>query len=106
MTAVFNFRSKPRTGPLDADPRDVLVPALEALRKCCTAFDVAVLVEMSLPDGLLPELTWHASRKPQIYPRDVVGALVKVCGVDMLRSYLGRSRGDALLMRYGKAAAS
>ena len=88
----------PRSAALNEEPPDILIPALAKLRTCHTAFDVVVFVE-TLPDGLLPALTWAASRK-RFIPHVAVKSLVKYCGQPFLERSLGRARARELISRY------
>jgi hypothetical protein len=88
----------PRTGKLESDLPDILIPALAGLRKCTTAFDAVLFIE-TLPDLLLPALAWEASRKPFI-PRIAVNTLVKWCGKEFLERTIGYRKSGQLLHRY------
>jgi hypothetical protein len=88
----------PRSAALNEEPPDVLVPALTKLRACTTPFDVLLLIE-TLPDAILPALTWAASRKGFI-PHVAVKTLVKACGQAFLQGQLGKFRAHELMARY------
>lgn len=88
----------PRTGSLETDTPDILIPALSGLRPCRDSIDTLVYIE-SLPDLLLPALAWEASRKPFI-PRVATHTLVKYCGALCLRQRLGARKAAQLLARY------
>lgn len=89
----------PRTGALNEEPPDILVPAMGKLRECDTGFDTLMLIE-ALPDALLPALAWFASRKRDM-PRAAVTALVKACGFGHLERGLGRVKTRELMAAFG-----
>lgn len=93
----------PRQGVTFEPSLDIMAPALAKLRDCRDSMDALVLID-SLPDIILPGLTWIASRKTHV-PAVAVETLVKYCGPDFLKRCLGRDRSRELLRRYPKRAA-
>ncbi|MDO8980303.1 MAG: hypothetical protein Q7V17_13825 [Afipia sp.] len=94
----------PRTGALNEEPPDILIPAMGKLRECGTGFDTLMLIE-AVPDALLPALAWFASRKRDM-PRAAVTALVKACGFAHLERGLGRTRTRELMAAFGEHRAA
>jgi hypothetical protein len=77
---------------------DILVPALSALRRCKDSIDILTLVD-SLPEIILPHLTWAASRRTDVQPR-FVKILMKCSGEAFLERVLGRERLRQLKLRF------
>lgn len=92
------IHSNPRTGAVETDLPDVLVPALNSLRTCNDSIDTLILID-SLPDMLLPGLAFTAARRPNI-PRVAVKTLVRYCGPLFLERCLGKANAKELFARY------
>ena|ERR1700733_2800606 len=88
----------PRTGSVETDTPDVLVPALARLQRCKDRIDIYRICE-ELPDQVLPHLAWAASRR-QTTPSFAVRTLMKCCGDLFLERSLGSHRLRQLKTRY------
>lgn len=87
---VTGFQQAPRSGAIEAETPDILIPALAKLRECRDSIDVLRLCD-EWPDMLVPHLAWAASRRRST-PGWVVGLLVRYCGDLFLERSLGRFR--------------
>lgn len=99
MMQEIRLHYAPRTGVLESDMPDILIPALTMLKACRDPIDVLRLCYDGLPDLLLPALAWAASRKAFI-PKWATHTVVKFCGDNFLRRTIGARKTMQLLKRY------
>jgi hypothetical protein len=94
---IIGMQRPPRTGVVETDTPDILIPALARLRECQDSIDVLRLCDQ-LPDGLIPHLAWASSRR-RTTPSWVIALLVKYCGDVFLERSLGQLRLRQLKLR-------